>query len=277
MIVDAGADVLKMLPFLFFAFLVIEMLEHYSTEYMKKTLTKIGKAGPVVGALLGCIPQCGFSVLAANLYAGAVLSPGTLLAVMLATSDEAILIILGNPGSAGEILRLLGVKVIVAVTGGYIVDLFLKKYIYTPKQEGVLCEHCGCHKEEAGIFRPALNHTGKIAAYLFVFILILNVLIEIVGIDTIADCLFVDAWFQPVVAALIGLIPNCAVSVMLAELYLRDVISFASLLAGLCAAAGAGLVVLFKVNPDKKESLKILITLVLLSVIAGIILKFIVG
>ncbi len=268
---DAGADTLRMLPFLFVAFLVIEALEHYSTEYTRKLLVKVGKAGPVVGALAGCIPQCGFSVLAANLYAGGIISPGTLLAVFLSTSDEAVLIILGNPGASGQVAVLMGAKIVIGITAGYVTDLFFGKYIFSPKEQGNLCEHCGCHEHHAGILKPALRHTAKITCYLFVFTLILSFCIEAAGIEKISEYLLRDTWFQPVITALAGLIPNCAASVMLTELYLCGAISFASVLAGLCSAAGVGIVVLCKVNRDKRENLKILGLLYCISVVAGIV------
>ncbi len=272
---DAGADTLRMLPFLFAAFLVIEALEHYSTEYTRRLLVKVGKAGPIVGALAGCIPQCGFSVLAANLYAGGIISPGTLLAVFLSTSDEAVLIILGNPGASGRVAALMGAKVVIGITAGYITDLFLGKYVVSPKEQGNLCEHCGCHEHHAGILKPALRHTVKIACYLFVFTLLLSFIIEATGIEKLSQYLLRDTWFQPVMTALLGLIPNCAASVMLTELYLCGAISFTSVLAGLCSAAGIGLVVLCKVNRDKRENLKILGLLYFISVIAGIIAELV--
>lgn len=259
-----------MLPFLFVAFLLIEALEHYSTEYTRKILVKVGKAGPVVGAAAGCVPQCGFSVLAANLYAGGIISPGTLFSVLLATSDEAVIIILGSPGAWKQVVWLLAAKVAVGITAGYIIDRFLKTHLFTSKKEGVLCEHCGCHNHHAGIIKPALNHTIKIACYLFAFTLALNLCIQAAGIEQLSEYLFGGRWFQPAAAALIGLIPNCAASVMLTQLYLRGVISFASVLSGLCSAAGVGLLVLFRVNRDKKENFKILGMLYLISVIAGI-------
>lgn len=272
--VDAGADVFKMLPFLFTAFLVIEALEHYSTEFTEKILKKVGKAGPVAGALLGCVPQCGFSVMAANLYAGGVISVGTLLSVFAATSDEAVLIIMGNPGQGKEILFLLAVKVAVAVVAGYIVDVFFGKYISTKKVSGGLCEHCGCHEHNAGILKPALRHTVKIFVYLFVFTLALNLCIELVGVKQLSEYLLGDTWLQPAIAALIGLIPNCAASVILTQLYLNGAISFASVIAGLSSGAGVGLVVLFKMNRNKKENMKILGMLYLIAVTAGIFVKY---
>ena len=260
---DAALDCIKMLPFLFLAFLLIEALEHYSSDFTKKLMIKVDKAGPVVGAVVGCVPQCGFSVMAANLYSGGIITIGTLIAVFLATSDEAILIIMGNPEHAGKIGILLLAKVIIAIVAGYLVDIFFKKEIAVPHHEGELCHDCGCH-----------NHSsGKIFLYLFVFTFILNLCIEVLGIDRISAMMLGDTVFQPVIAALIGLIPNCAASVILTQLYLSGAISFASVIAGLCTGAGIGLVVLFKVNPDKKENVKIIAVLYGIAVAAGLILE----
>ena len=264
---DAALDCIKMLPFLFLAFLLIEALEHYSSDFTKKLMIKVDKAGPVVGAVVGCVPQCGFSVMAANLYSGGIITIGTLIAVFLATSDEAILIIMGNPEHAGKIGILLLAKVIIAIVAGYLVDIFFKKEIAVPHHEGELCHDCGCHNHSSGIVKPALRHTGKIFLYLFVFTFILNLCIEVLGM------MLGDTVFQPVIAALIGLIPNCAASVILTQLYLSGAISFASVIAGLCTGAGIGLVVLFKVNPDKKENVKIIAVLYGIAVAAGLILE----
>ena len=183
---DAAIDCIKMLPFLFLAFLLIEALEHYSSDFTKKLMIKVDKAGPVVGAVVGCVPQCGFSVMAANLYSGGIITIGTLIAVFLATSDEAILIIMGNPEHAGKIGILLLAKVIIAIVAGYLVDIFFKKEIAVPHHEGELCHDCGCHNHSSGIVKPALRHTGKIFLYLFVFTFILNLCIEVLGIDRIS-------------------------------------------------------------------------------------------
>lgn len=274
-LMDAGADVLKMLPFLLAAYLVIEALEHYSTEFTEKILKKMGNAGPLVGALAGCVPQCGFSVMAANLYAGGVISPGTLLAVFIATSDEAVLIMLGNPGRGREILLLLGTKILFAVAVGYITDLFVGKYISEYKESGNLCEHCGCHEHDAGILKPALRHTGKIAWYLFVFTAALNLCIQAVGTERLSGYLLGDTWLQPAAAALVGLVPNCTASVLLAELYLNGALSFASVIAGLSTGAGAGLVVLFKMNRSRRESLKLLGVLYAAGVLSGMLLHLV--
>lgn len=274
-LLDAGADVSRMLPFLFVAFLIIEALEHRSVKFTEKALARLGKAGPAAGAALGCIPQCGFSVMAANLYAGGIISAGTLLSVFLATSDEALLIILGNPGQGKEILLLLAVKIVIAVTAGYGIDFFLGKYISNPKEEGNLCTHCGCHEHNAGILRPALRHTVKIFIYLFVFTILLNLCVEIIGIRKLSEILLGDTWLQPAAAAVVGMIPNCAASVILTELYLNGAISFASVIAGLSTGAGVGLVVLFKVNQNKKENFKILGVLYATGTAAGLLAELI--
>ena len=271
----AFIDCLRMLPFLFAAFLLIEALEHYSGRLITKVMQKIGRAGPIVGAAVGCVPQCGFSVMAANLYAGGVISVGTLLAVFLATSDEAVLIILGNPGRAGEVGMLLGAKVLIAVIGGYAADLFLKERLSSEKSCGNLCDHCGCHEAHAGILMPAWRHTFRLFAYLFIFTWILNLVIEVFGIEGLSRALLGDSVFQPVIAALIGLIPNCGASVILTQLYLSGAISFASVVAGLCTGAGAGLIVLFKVKRNRIENIKIMIVLYFMAVVAGLLLQFV--
>lgn len=272
---DAGADTLRMVPFLLGAFLLIEALEHYSTEYTGKFLKKVGSMGPAAGAAAGCVPQCGFSVMAANLYAGGIISAGTLLSVFISTSDEAVLIILGSPGQERKLLPLLAVKVITAVAAGYAVDLLLGKYIAADKESGGLCEHCGCGKHNAGIVKPAFYHTIRISLYLFLFTGALNLCIQLVGMERISGYLLGDTWLQPVIAAAVGLIPNCAASVILTELYLSGVVSFAGAAAGLCTAAGVGMAVLFKVNHNKIENLKLLGILYVTGVIAGMAVSII--
>lgn len=274
---DTTFDCLKMLPFLFVAFILIEALEHYSSDFTAKALAKVGKAGPVVGAVAGCVPQCGFSVMAANLYAGGIISVGTLLSVFIATSDEAVLIIMSNPERIREVGVLLVAKVIIAVTAGYIIDIFFRNQIATVKESGNLCKDCGCDEEDAGIWKPAWHHTIRIFIYLFIFTGILNLCIEIFGIEQLSKFLLGNTIFQPVIAAIIGLIPNCAASVILTQLYLNGAISFASVIAGLCTGAGVGLVVLFKMNRNRRENLKIVGVLFLVAVAAGMIIAGVAG
>ena len=299
-LLDTCMDCLKLLPFLLIAFLLIEALEHYSSDFTRNLLQKVGKAGPVIGALAGCVPQCGFSVLAANLFAGGLVSPGTLIAVFLSTSDEAIIIILGNPGYLKEIGALIAAKIFVAIIAGYFTDLVLARRLFEPKKEGELCEneHCGCHEDDdhdedgehdghenhAGhgshhshggvhhVLLPALRHTWRIAIYLFLIILALNAVMELLGQETFSKILLGDTIFQPFLAAVIGFIPNCAASVFLTQLYLNGVLSFPAVIAGLCTGAGAGLLVLLRVNRHKKENITIIALMYIYAVAAGMIL-----
>lgn len=268
-------DTLSMLPFLFIAFLVLESLEHHSRNLIGKTLSKTAKAGPLVGALLGCVPQCGFSVIASNLYSGGIITLGTLLAVFLSTSDEAVLILLAHPKQAGMIVPLLLTKVCVAVIAGYLANAIFRKRISTEKHIETLCEesHCGCH-DHRGILRPALSHTIQLFMYIFVFTAILNLVIESFGLETVAVFLLEGSLLQPFLAALIGFIPNCAASVILTELYLSGTLSFASVVAGLCTNAGVGLIVLFRVNKNTRENLEITGLLYLVAALAGLVLSF---
>ncbi|MGN1167874.1 MAG: putative manganese transporter [Lachnospiraceae bacterium] len=274
-ILDTSLDCIKMLPFLFGAFLLIEALEHYSGDWAKKMLQKVKMAGPLVGAIAGCIPQCGFSVMAANLYAGGIISPGTLISVFISTSDEAILIIMSNPEKINQVGMLLMAKIVLAVAAGYFTDFFLRDKIETLKDNGGLCKHCGCHEEKAGIFLPAWRHTRKIFVYLFIFTAILNLCIEVLGIARLSALLLGNTIFQPIIASVIGFIPNCAASVILTQLYLNGAISFSSVIAGLSAGTGVGLVVLCKVNSDKKESVKIAGLLFIYAIAAGILMGYI--
>lgn len=276
-ILDTGLDCLKMLPFLFVAFLLIEALEHYSGGWTARVLARVGKAGPVVGTLAGLVPQCGFSVMASNLYAGGVISLGTLISAFVATSDEAVLIMVSNPGQLGKTGALLFTKAVIAVAAGYVSDLFFAKQIVEEKQEGGLCRNCGCHEEHAGIFMPAWRHTVQIFLYLLLFTGILNLAIEMLGIEQLSAFLLGNSILQPVMAAVIGFIPNCAGSVILTQLYLNGAISFGSVVAGLCTGTGVAVVVLFKVNRHRKENVKIMGLVFGIAVLSGVLIGFLPG
>ena len=270
-LLDALLDTLRMVPFLLAAFLILEALEHYSNNYMNRILGKVGKAGPLVGALFGCIPQCGFSVASANLYSGGVITLGTLLAVFLSTSDEAVLILLGNPGSGAVIGKLLIGKVLLGILFGYLADLVFRRKKEEKHIED-LCRSCGC-SDHGGIIKPALRHTLRLAAYILIFTFVLNLLLDFIGMEALTSLLGKDTWFQPFVTALLGLIPNCASSVLITELYLAGGLSFASAMAGLCAGAGMGLAVLFKTNHPMKENIAVLGLLYSVSVASGLMLE----
>ena len=264
-------DTVRMVPFLLAAFLILEAVEHYSNQYMNRVLGKVGKAGPVVGALFGCVPQCGFSVAAANLYSGGVITLGTLLAVFLSTSDEAVLILLGHPGSGRVIGQLLLGKVLIGILFGYLTDLVLRKK-KEEKHIEELCRSCGC-SDHGGIVKPALRHTIHLTVYILVFTFVLTLLLEWIGTEALTAVLGKDAWFQPLVTAFLGLIPNCASSILITELYLAGGLSFASAMAGLCAGAGVGMAVLFRANHPMKENFAILGLLYGASAATGLLLE----
>lgn len=271
---DTLTDALKMLPFLFAAFCLIELLEHHAGEKLSRFFARAGKAGPAVGAVLGCVPQCGFSVLSANLYAGGVITLGTLCAVFLSTSDEAILLLAATPSAAPDILKLLLVKVCCGIVAGYLVDFLFCKKTDSELQLKDLCdhEHCGCH-EHSGVLRPALLHTAKMFGFVFLITLILNFLVEFLGHERLEALLLHDSVFQPFLTALFGFIPNCAASVLLTQLYLEGALQFGAVVSGLCTGAGAGLLVLFRENRNPKDNLKILGILYVAAVVSGVILQ----
>ncbi len=277
-LMDALSDCVRDLPFLFVAFLLLELLEHHAAEWMNRTLARVNGLGPLVGAFLGAVPQCGFSIMASDFYSGGVISLGTLLAVFLSTSDEALIILMSNPGHMNDVLRLIGVKIVLALIWGYVIELIIRitKWKIAEKHQDLheLCENVGGEEEGEGPLRSALRHTLEVFVFLFLFTLALNFLIEVIGMKGISRMLLSDTVFQPVLAALIGLIPNCAASVILTELYVEGAISFGSAVAGLCSGAGLGLVVLWRTNRNKKENLTVTGILLATAIISGVVLQF---
>lgn len=272
----AVLDTLKMLPFLFAAYLLIEYLEHRASAKITGALSKMGPLGPVGGALLGCIPQCGFSVAAANFFSGRVITIGTLIAVFISTSDEAIPIILAHPEQIKVIAPLIAFKIAMAVVAGIFTD-FIYNLVRKGKEDEPfhdLCEHCHCDRD--GILKSAIHHTVHIFLFILVVNIILGAAINFVGRDTISKIMLGDSVFQPFLTALIGLIPNCAPSVILTELYINGSISFGSVLAGLSTGAGIGLAVLFRTNKHPKQNILIVSIVYFFSVLCGIIINLLV-
>lgn len=264
-ILDTLIDLLKIIPFLFVAFLIMEYFEHSLSK--KKNVLKNKKVGPIVGSLLGVIPQCGFSVMATNLFSSRVITIGTLIAIYLSTSDEMLPILITNKVSFKLILIILLIKIIIGIIFGYIIDFFWKK---KESKDFSICDDDHCHCEK-GIFKSSLIHTLKISSYILITTFLLNTLIYYLGEDTISKILLKNNFFGPFLASLVGLIPNCSASIILTELYLSKVITTGMLIGGLLTGSGIGLLVLFKVNKDKKENFFILISIYLIGVLVGII------
>ena len=264
-ILDTLIDLLKIIPFLFVAFLIMEYFEHSLSK--KKDILKNKKVGPIVGSLLGVIPQCGFSVMATNLFSSRVITIGTLIAIYLSTSDEMLPILITNKVSFKLIVFILLIKIVVGIIFGYIIDFFWKK---KETKDFSICDDDHCHCEK-GIFKSSLIHTLKISSYILITTFFLNTLIYYLGEDTISKILLKNNFFGPFLASLVGLMPNCSASIILTELYLSKVITTGMLIGGLLTGSGIGLLVLFKVNKDKKENFFILISIYLIGVLVGII------
>jgi hypothetical protein len=301
-ILDALKDTFNMAPILFGVYLVLEYVEAKWQQRIVDAVERAGHVGPLVAAAGGAIPQCGFSVMASALYTQRLLTMGTIVAVYLATSDEALPILLSKPDKAYIVLPLVGVKVLLAVAGGYLVDALMRtenrrrtqecRDRQKAQQEAVRigeqscsCDgtRASCMYEETGsidwkeILWSATKRTAQIVLFVLVTSLIIGLLINRVGQESLSRLFLSHTIFQPILAALIGLIPNCAASVAITELYIAGTISFGSTVAGLGAAGGLGLVVLFRENHDTKNTLKVVAWLLGISMAAGILIQFLSG
>jgi len=279
-ILDTVIDTLKILPFLFLAYLLMEYIEHKTTKKSQEMIQKAGKIGPMIGGLLGVIPQCGFSVAATNFYAVRIISLGTLMAVYLSTSDEMLPILLSEAVPISTILGILGIKLIIGIVAGFIVDgiahLIHKKKGEKAEEEmhiEEMCDHDHCDCKEDGILKSAIKHTLSILFFLFLVSLILNGLIGWIGEDALAGMVYHQPILGPVLAGLIGLIPNCASSVVLTQLWLENIISLSTMIGGLLVNAGVGLLVLFRVNKGVKKNIGILVLLYFLGFVSAMLLN----
>lgn len=274
---DVIIDSVKLLPFLFVTYLIMEYIEHKTSQKVKDKIQKSGKYGPLFGGLVGIVPQCGFSVSATNLYSARVITLGTLLSVYLATSDEMLPILISETISISTILEILFLKLVIGIVAGFLIDFIINKFIKNKEKEKIeeICEHEHCHCER-GIVKSAIKHTINIFIFIFIITFIISWIISLIGEETIANFISQNLILGPVIAGIIGLIPNCASSVILTELFVQNIISMPVLISGLCVNAGVGLLVLFKTNKNIKENLTITGILYSIGVIAGIILEFII-
>lgn len=265
-------DTLKLVLFLFLTYLLMEFIEHKASERIKSGMTKAGGLGPLIGAIFGAVPQCGFSAAAANLYTGRVITLGTLIAVFLSTSDEMLPILVAGNMRIGKIMLIILYKCAVGVAIGFGIDLLLK--LLKVKKEEInideICDNDDCHCER-GIVRSAIHHTLSVS----LFVLLVTMGVNAIAFFALDGILSSSVFALPVVShllsAIVGLIPNCASSVALTRLAMAGVISTGSMMSGLFAGAGVGLLILFKMNKRVKENLIITAILVGVGVVFGLL------
>ena len=308
------ADTLYLIPFLFITYVAMEWLEHRTAGKTQEAIQHAGAAGPIVGAVLGVVPQCGFSAAAATLYAGRVITLGTLFAVFLSTSDEMLPIFIAEQVPADTIAKILGAKIVVGMVMGFIVDTVLRLARRDKQKLRIheLCEqdHCHCNNECStcennpelvyqdhddcaegcahdhhhhdhehdhdhghgwrGILKSALIHTVQVGLFVFVITIVLNAVLEIVGEDVLAAFLGANPVLSVLASALVGLIPNCAASVAIAQLYVEGVLGAGAMMAGLLVSAGVGLLVLLRANRPMSQNLIIIVALYATGVVWGL-------
>ena len=273
-IIETLHDSIKLLPFLFITFIILEFIEHKMSKKSKEIVEQSGKFGPLLGSILGAFPQCGFSVAATNLYAGRVISIGTLIAIYLSTSDEMLPILLSKDIEITLVLQILLIKVIIGMISGFAIDFILRKKERSQEAIHELCEHDKCSCEE-GILKSSVKHTINIFAFIILSSFILNTLIFYIGEESIGKLFLKDSFFSPFISCLIALIPNCGSSVIITELYVNNAITLSSMIGGLLTGSGIAILVLFKENKNIKENLQILLTIYGIGVASGIIIELI--
>lgn len=265
---------LYILPFLFLSYLLVEYLNTKHSQKINNLFNKDSKYGPLLGGLSGMVPQCGFSSTISTLYISKLVSIGTLFAVMIATSDEAMIILISN-GQFKTLATLLSIKFILAVIVGFSVDLFFKNRIKEEALNDTKVENtcCSCCKKTNSFMKNVIIHTLNVFLFVAISSLVLELIVFYIGSERLESILLSGSIFQPVLASLIGLIPNCASSVLLTNLYITNNLSFASLLAGLISNAGVGMIVLFKDKKNIKRNLIIVFSLLTFSIIIGTIVQ----
>ena len=304
-IADSVLDTLELVPFLFVTYLAMETLEHSTEGRMQGLVARAGHAGPIVGGLLGAVPQCGFSAMAATLYSGGVVTAGTLVAVILSTSDEMVPVFLAHQEPAGRLLSIMLLKVVVGIVVGLLLDAVLHavRHVGNPQPHiHDLCEraHCHCEDDEAGsdaspesdadghgeaerghhhghghwaIVRSAAIHTVQVTGFILLVTFLFGLLIEVMGEDALAQLLGSHPVRATFLAALVGLIPNCGASVAITELYLDGVLGAGPMVAGLLASGGVGLLVLFRTNNNVRQNIAIMAFVYVVGVVVGLIVS----
>ena len=269
-------DTVKVVPFLFLTYLLMEFLEHKANGAPERWLRGSGRVGPLIGGVLGVLPQCGFSAAATGFYTGRLITTGTLIAVYLSTSDEMIPILISSGAPVPVMLKLLATKLVIGIAAGFAIDGITrllnrgKQTVQEPQIEE-LCERENCDCGDRFVL-SALKHTAYITGFLLLFTFLLNVGIEAIGEETIQGVVLNRPVLGSLLAALVGLIPNCASSVALTSLFADGVLSSGALLSGLMVNAGVGLAILFRNNRPIKDSLRVVAILFGISVVCGILI-----
>lgn len=273
---DAFLDTLKLFPFLYVTFLFLEYVEHKLNKKRQQKLMSKRKIGPIIGGVLGGFPQCGFSSMGANLFSSKVITMGTLIAIFLSTSDEMFAIMLSEQVKITTILTIVGFKILVGIIIGLLVDLvYMPKKGNSIKEIESLCEEEHCHCNES-LFVSALEHTLSTALYVLIANVVINLIISFVGTDALSKFLGKGGFASYFISSLIGLIPNCAASIVITEVYINNMISLGTLLSGLLTGSGIGILLLFKANKSLKENLTILGILYVTGVLIGIIVDLVI-
>lgn len=276
-LLDAVIDSLKLIPFLFLTYLAMEWLEHKAKNTTKLVIKRSGRMGPLVGAVIGALPQCGFSTAGSSLYAGRIITLGTLFSIYLSTSDEMLPIMLSEAVPVSLIGKIIGIKVLIGLVFGFLIDILFRKKEMPHMHIHELCaeDNCHCHCDKS-ILKSSLYHTAQVGGFILLITATLNVVLFLIGEDTLAGALLDHSIVGAFAASLIGLIPNCAASVLLTQLYLSGVIRLGTMIGGLLTGAGVGLLVLFRVNHKKmRENVYIALGLYGIGCVCGMILNLV--
>ncbi len=281
-IIDAIKDSLHMLPFLFFIFVIIECIEYFYSDKMTQLAKYSSKTGPIAGSLLASFPQCGFSVIASTLYSKKLITKGTLIAVFLSTSDEAIPVILSYPSKMYLIVPIILTKVAIGIIAGYLIDFLLDQFKESNNEEKIdiadvdegCCKHHIHRPRKRDLIIHPIEHTVNVFVFILVITLGLNFLIhKIGGEENLGQYFMCNSVFQPIITGIAGLIPNCAISIAITLLYIKGAIGFGSVISGLCSSAGLGLLVLLKKNTPFKDTIKIILMLLGISIFFGVLIQ----
>ncbi|MBQ5783048.1 MAG: arsenic efflux protein [Oscillospiraceae bacterium] len=297
------SDTISLVPFLFIVFVLLEYMEHSLSDRTTRIIEKAGKWGPLWGSVVGALPQCGFSVMATNLFSGRVVTIGTLVAVYLSTSDEMLAVMISSHAAPSIIFKMVAVKVVIGMLFGFAVDAFHRMRVKLQQKKGMhqhhhhhhhnsegehhhdehthhnefisdFCIEEDCHGCEEKPVLAAVKHTLKIYLVIFVVTFLLNMVIELAGVEIIAEVVGRAGIWAPVVSCVVGLIPNCASSVAITQLYLSGAISFGTAMAGLLTGSGIAWIVLFRVNPHSRQNFKIMGMVFVAGALSGIVLNF---